>query len=133
MKPLLTSDQITEIVTWFLDLEQVHELSRRGRLPDNVFHMGLSRFRDFLSDLNAPASAHPTEDLELPTPIRETPERGTDYWVAEPTSDGIAGPLQWDDDYSDNLYKSAGLAFSTPEGAKAARLHLRSIFAPKVV
>lgn len=57
--------------------------------------------------------------FEVPEPMRETPEIGSQYWIATTTSQSLAGDVVWDADIADLLWLSRGICHSTKEAAIA--------------
>ena len=61
-----------------------------------------------------------TYTVTIPEPLREAPEAGLWYWLAEPTSDTFTSCVEWEGDDCDRSWLKRGLCFATREDAIAA-------------
>ena len=61
-----------------------------------------------------------TYTVTIPEPLRKAPEIGTEYWLAEPTSDIFTSCVEWEGDDCDRSWLKRGLCFATREDAIAA-------------
>ena len=61
-----------------------------------------------------------TYSVTMPEPLREAPEVGKTYWLAEPWVESLAHEYEWTEHASDIRCLNRGLCFSTKEDAVAA-------------
>ena len=61
-----------------------------------------------------------TYSVTMPEPLREAPEVGKTYWLAEPWVESLAHEYEWSGDRADGLCLKRGLCFATREDAIAA-------------
>ena len=61
-----------------------------------------------------------TYTITLSEPLREAPETGSWYWLAETTSDDFTSRFEWEGDDCDHSWLKRGLCFATKEDAVAA-------------
>ena len=61
-----------------------------------------------------------TYTITLPEPLREAPETGSWYWLAETASDDFTSHFAWEGDDRDHSWLKRGLCFATKEDAIAA-------------
>ena len=63
-----------------------------------------------------------TYTVTMPEPLREAPEIGKTYWLAEPWVESLAHEYEWSGDRADSLCLNRGLCFATKEDAIAAAI-----------
>lgn len=63
-------------------------------------------------------------EIDVPEPVRETPENGQRYFVIDHTTPDAIDEYQWRDDDVDNRWLSRGLIHLTKE---AAELHAKAL------
>ena len=61
-----------------------------------------------------------TYTVTIPEPLREAPETGSWYWLAETASDDFTSRVEWEGDSCDHSWLKRGLCFATREDAIAA-------------
>ena len=61
-----------------------------------------------------------TYTVTMPEPLREAPETGSWYWLAETASDDFTSRVEWEGDDCDHSWLKRGLCFATKEDAIAA-------------
>ena len=61
-----------------------------------------------------------TYTVTIPEPLREAPETGSWYWLAETASDDFTSRVEWEGDDCDHSWLKRGLCFATKEDAVAA-------------
>ena len=61
-----------------------------------------------------------TYTVTIPEPLREAPETGSWYWLAETASDDFTSHFEWEGDDCDHSWLKRGLCFATKEDAIAA-------------
>ena len=61
-----------------------------------------------------------TYTVTIPEPLREAPETGSWYWLAEKAGDDFTSRFKWKGDDCDNSWLKRGLCFATREEAIAA-------------
>ena len=63
-----------------------------------------------------------TYTVTIPVPLREAPETGSWYWLAETASDDFTSRVEWEGDGCDHSWLKRGLCFATKEDAIAAAI-----------
>ena len=61
-----------------------------------------------------------TYTVTIPEPLREAPEVGKTYWLAESWVESLAHEYEWSGDRADGICLKRGLCFATQEDAIAA-------------
>ena len=61
-----------------------------------------------------------TYSVAMPEPLREAPEVGKTYWLAESWVESLAHEYEWSGDRADGICLKRGLCFATQEDAIAA-------------
>ena len=61
-----------------------------------------------------------TYTVTIPEPMREAPEMGSWYWLAEAATDDFTSRVEWEGDSCDHSWLKRGLCFATREDAIAA-------------
>ena len=61
-----------------------------------------------------------TYTVTIPEPLRQAPETGSWYWLAETASDDFTSRAEWVGDGCDRSWLKSGLCFATKEDAIAA-------------
>ncbi len=57
--------------------------------------------------------------FDVPTPMSEAPEGGSEYFVIDILSDDLVSSIEWEGDFKDNQWLSRGIAHSTESAAIA--------------
>ena len=70
-------------------------------------------------------------EMEVPEPMRKTPDVGAPYWVINLTTPTWPGSSRWADDSADERWLARGLCYSNPTDAVIAGRAIVALFAPE--
>ena len=119
--------ELNEFQKWCKEILPVVRAAANGEEIEYLSHTGKWRDRgDGMAETFKPRlkyrikpRAITVNGFEVPEPMREAPDIGTEYHLADAVNEDLAGSYQWKADSADSLWLSRGICHYTKEAAIA--------------